>query len=194
MPIAPLVDLVIEDPRWEAAGLEAGAEAAARASLDLLGLSTDGFEICVMGCDDARIAALNADFRGKPRPTNVLSWPSQERAPDLPGQVPDLPAPGNPAMPEELGDIAISYETCLAEAQAAGRPLGDHMRHLIVHGVLHLLGYDHETDQDAALMEGLEVKIMAQLGLPDPFAEAGTHTDHKASVERTGETAEHDHG
>ncbi len=103
-----LVDTVIEEPRWETAGLDALAERAAQAVLAELGLGTDGFLICVMGCDDDRIAVLNTDFRGKPAPTNVLSWPSGDRAPDAPGLAPDLPEPGDSDDPEELGDIAIA--------------------------------------------------------------------------------------
>ncbi|MEO5615816.1 MAG: rRNA maturation RNAse YbeY, partial [Cypionkella sp.] len=89
----PLVDIVIEDDRWEAFGLEALAEPAVRASFAELGLADVGFTICLMGCDDARILELNGDFRGKAKPTNVLSWPSEERGADA-GQVPDLPQPG----------------------------------------------------------------------------------------------------
>jgi len=165
-----LVDTVIEDDRWQAFGLEAIAERAARAALAGAGLTVAGFTLCVMGCDDARIGVLNADFRGKPLPTNVLSWPSAERAPAAPGLTPGLPVPGAADDPEELGDIAISYETCAAEAVAQGKLMSDHVTHLIVHGTLHLLGYDHVTEADAALMEGLEVAILAKLGLVDPYS------------------------
>ena len=165
-----LVDTVVEDDRWRAFGLEAVAERAARAALAGAGLPAGGFVLCVMGCDDARIGVLNADFRGKPLPTNVLSWPSAERAPAEPGMTPELLVPGAANDPEELGDIAISYETCAAEAAAHGKLMGDHVTHLIVHGTLHLLGYDHVTDADAALMEGLEVAILAKLGLDDPYS------------------------
>ena len=168
-PSAPaLVDCVIEDPRWDDADLPALSETAARAVLARLGIGPTGYEICVMGCDDARIATLNTEFRGKPTPTNVLSWPSEERAPDAPGQRPDLPLPG---PDPELGDIAIAYDTCLREAEDGGKPLADHVTHLIVHAVLHLLGYDHENDPDAALMEGLETEILGKMGLPDPYGE-----------------------
>ena len=165
----PLTDVVIEDPRWDAAGLEALAERAALATLSALDLDPEGFEIVVMGADDARIAALNADFRGKPQPTNVLSWPSEERAAEDEGGDPDRPEPGDADDPESLGDIALAWETCEAEAQAASKPMRDHVTHLVVHGVLHLLGYDHVRDGDATLMEGLEVRILAELGLPDPY-------------------------
>ncbi len=165
----PLVDIVIEDPRWQAI-LGATAEPAAAATLSALGLPAQGFQLCVMGCDDARIAALNAGFRGKPRPTNVLSWPAEDRASEIAGQAPDLPAPGEPAEPEHLGDIALAWETCAAEAADQRKSLADHATHLIVHATLHLLGYDHEEDADAELMEAAEIRILATLGIADPYA------------------------
>ncbi|MFN3647914.1 MAG: rRNA maturation RNase YbeY, partial [Gemmobacter sp.] len=152
-----------------AAGLDSLAEDAARVVLSELGLGTDGFLICVMGCDDGRIASLNADFRGKPQPTNVLSWPSEDRAPEAPGEVPDLPEPGDSDDPAELGDIAIAWGVCQAEAAAQGKPFAHHVTHLIAHGVLHLLGYDHMTEEDAALMEGIEVRALARLGIANPY-------------------------
>jgi probable rRNA maturation factor len=164
-----LVDTVIEDMRWEAFGLALLAERAGRAVLDSLALPAAGFQISLMGCDDARIAGLNADFRGKPQPTNVLSWPSDERGAAFVGDLPAQPAPGEPEDPEPLGDIAIAWETCAVEAQAQGKPMADHVTHLIVHGVLHLLGYDHVEDEDAALMEAQEVRILASLGVSDPY-------------------------
>ncbi len=158
-----LTDTLIEDPRWEAADLAGLSERAAIATLGHLGLDAEGVEITVLGCDDARIAVLNAEFRAKPTPTNVLSWPSENRAPEQAGTRPA--PPGDP----ELGDIAIAYDTCAQEAVAAGKPLPDHATHLIVHGILHLLGYDHIRDQDATLMEATEVAILGKLGLPDPY-------------------------
>jgi probable rRNA maturation factor len=166
-----IVDIVIEDARWEAFGLEALAERACGAALEGLGLGASGFSVVVMGCDDARIAGLNADFRGKPVPTNVLSWPSEERAAEEAGGEPEMPEAGDADDPCELGDIAIAYETCLREAEAAGKSAEDHVTHLIVHGLLHCLGYDHVDDADAAVMEGHEVRILASLGLPDPYSD-----------------------
>jgi probable rRNA maturation factor len=164
-----LVETVIEDVRWEAFGLAGLAERAGRAALAGMDLPTEGFVIGLMGCDDARIAGLNAEFRGKPTPTNVLSWPSDERGTSHPGGMPERPVPGDADDPESLGDIAIAYDTCVAEAAAAGKPLADHVAHLVVHGVLHLLGHDHENDADAAVMEALEVRILASLGVSDPY-------------------------
>ena len=165
----PIVDCIIEDDRWLAFGLEPLAERAAMAVLEVLVLGRAGFALALMGCDDARIAALNADFRGKPQPTNVLSWPSEERAAEVPGGLPELPAPGEAGDPEELGDIAIAYETCLREATEQGKAPADHVTHLVVHGILHLLGFDHIDEADAARMEAIEVRILASLGVADPY-------------------------
>jgi probable rRNA maturation factor len=161
-----LMDVMIEDRRWRALDFEALAERAGCAALVHLGLDPGAYEISVLACNDARISVLNEDFRGKPQPTNVLSWPSEERGPARAGDAPDLPAPGGDPV---LGDIAIAYDTCAAEAEAGEKPLADHATHLIVHAVLHLLGYDHIRDQDATLMEACEVAILGKLGISDPY-------------------------
>lgn len=156
-------DCIIEDPRWDALGFTDIACNATQATLDQLDLQ--GFEVSVLGCTDERIAALNADFRGKPVPTNVLSWPSDERGAVDDGGAPDAPDATDP----ELGDIAIAYDTCARESAETGKSMADHTTHLIVHGVLHLLGYDHERDADATLMEGLETQILGNMGIADPY-------------------------
>ena len=165
---APLeiVDIVLEDDRWEDAGLPAMAERAARAVGEWLDLGE--FQVVVMGCDDKRIAELNAEFRGKAKPTNVLSWPVIEFGPRQPGTRPELPEI------EELGDIAISYDTCQREALAQKKPFADHATHLLVHAILHLAGYDHIDDQDAETMEDSERAILSRLGIPDPYLEHET--------------------
>ncbi|MEM9426518.1 MAG: rRNA maturation RNase YbeY [Pseudomonadota bacterium] len=158
------VDVIIEDPRWEEAGLAALAERATVATLRHMNLSSDAWQVTVLGCNDRRIADLNAGFRGKPTPTNVLSWPSEERGAQVAGEEPRRPA-GDP----ELGDIALAFETCQQEAAAQGKPYDHHILHLIVHGVLHLLGYDHVRQGDGDLMESHEIAILAELGVDDPF-------------------------
>jgi probable rRNA maturation factor len=165
----PLVDCVIEDERWAAFELDALALRAVQATLAHLGLPETGFTLAVMGCDDARIADLNAEFRGKPQPTNVLSWPAWDLAADTDGAAPDAPEQGTVENPESLGDIALAYDTCAREAEGAARPMADHVTHLVVHGLLHCLGYDHIRDGDAGVMEGTEVRILATLGLSDPY-------------------------
>jgi probable rRNA maturation factor len=162
MPDEITSDCVIEDDRWETVGLE---DLASRAISAALGWHGIGGEVVVMGCDDARIAALNADFRGKPQATNVLSWPSVEHLPRDPGARPELPDE------EELGDIAIAFDTCDAEARAQEKPFADHVVHLLVHATLHLLGYDHQNDADAETMEAAERSILKSLHIPDPYHE-----------------------
>jgi probable rRNA maturation factor len=137
-----LTETLIEDDRWSQIDLCALAEKAAQSTLKHL------------------------KFRNKPTPTNVLSWPSDERASETDGGQPDKPAL---PMDAELGDIAISYDTCEREAATAGKPMDDHVTHLIIHGVLHLLGYDHIRDLDATLMEETEVQILGTLGIETPY-------------------------
>ncbi|MCR9125695.1 MAG: rRNA maturation RNase YbeY [Rhodobacteraceae bacterium] len=164
------IDIVADDPRWDAVALEdicARAEAALAARL---ALDPDDLEAVLLACDDARIGGLNETFRGKPAPTNVLSWPAQTLAAAAPGAPPAAPRPGPDAV-IALGDLALAWETCNSEARAADKPLADHVTHLIVHGMLHLLGYDHIRTADAELMEGLEVEILGSMGLNDPYRE-----------------------
>jgi probable rRNA maturation factor len=168
-PMGRLVDTILEDEGWQDLNLAEAGEAAGQAVLRHLGLPPEGFEISLMGCNDARIAELNTEFRGKPVPTNVLSWPSDERAAEFEGGVPLLPEPGSKEMPEELGDIAIARETCVREAAEAGISPDDHILHLLVHATLHLLGYDHVSEHDAAIMEAAEVEILAEMGIKNPY-------------------------
>lgn len=164
-----LVECLLEDDRWQALGLEDVATTAALVLLADLGLGAQGYSLCVLGADDARISVLNADFRGKPQPTNVLSWPADDIAPPAPGQAPQPPEPGPPDDPAALGDIALAYDTCAREAADQGKSLHDHVTHLVVHGILHLLGYDHVDDADATLMEAIETRALARLGIADPY-------------------------
>ncbi len=115
-----------------------------------------GAEIAVLLADDARVREVNRQWRAMDRPTNVLSFPG---AP-----------PERIAQAPFLGDIILAFETTAAEAKAEDKPLDQHMTHLVVHGVLHLLGYDHKTPGDAERMEGLESAILASLDIPDPYA------------------------
>ena len=128
-------------------------------------LGNPRLSVSILLSDDAEVHALNREWRGKDKPTNVLSLPMLEREALL-----ALPADG---PPELLGDLALALETCTREAAAKGIPLADHAAHLIVHGLLHLAGYDHETSpQDADAMEALEIKALALLGLADPYGDA----------------------
>ena len=159
------VDLIIEDDRWKAVDLDALAHRAAQATQAHLALTPldAGLEVSLLACDDTRIATLNGDFRGKQQATNVLSWPSEDRAAAVHG------GPPTPPTDPELGDIAIAYDTCQREAETQGKDFPVHVTHLLVHGMLHLLGYDHINDKDAALMEGLEVEILGKMGICNPY-------------------------
>ncbi len=157
------LDIIQEDPKWEDVDLVTLAHAAVTATLQRVLLDPDLAELSLLACNDARIAILNEEFRGKPTPTNVLSWPAQTVTPP---DLPKLDFDGTCA----LGDLALAFETCAREATDQKKPLQDHVTHLIVHGVLHLLGYDHESDIDATLMEGIEVEILGKLGVDDPYS------------------------
>lgn len=158
-----LVEPLIEDPRWEADVVPALAERAARAALVAVGRDPDLHELGLLLCNDAKMAELNGQFRGKAQPTNVLSWPS------FYGDMPE--PPGNPGEgPLFIGDLALGYETCVREADAAEITLADHAAHLVVHGVLHLVGFDHEDDVEAGRMEELETKILASMGVANPYS------------------------
>ncbi len=113
---------------------------------------------------DEEVHALNREWRGKDKPTNVLSFPMLERE--------DLLALAQDGPPEMLGDLALAYETCEREAAEKGIALGDHAAHLIVHGLLHLAGHDHvESDAQAEAMEALEIAALAKLGIADPYGD-----------------------
>lgn len=171
MPLAPHVEVIVEDEGW--GDPSPTVERAIAVALDHLGLDPQGYEVSVLACGDARSAELNGRFRGQDKATNVLSWPAVDLRPETPGARPEPPEPGSREAPEALGDIALALGVCTREAEAAGRPLAAHVAHLTVHGLLHLLGYDHETEADAALMESAEAAILARLGLPDPYAVPG---------------------
>ncbi len=157
------LEIDVEAP-WPAEGeweilAERAAMAAAQVAPELAHPRLSG---SVLFTSDKDVHALNAEWRGKDKPTNVLSFPMLER-----DELLDL-APEGP--PEMLGDIALAHETCAREAQEKGIPVADHAVHLIVHGLLHLAGYDHEiSDEDADAMEALETKALAVLGLADPY-------------------------
>jgi probable rRNA maturation factor len=152
-----LVDVEIEDASWTAAlpDAETLARGAALAALDSEGAGHEG--VTILLTDDETVRGLNGRFRHKDAATNVLSFP----------------APPNPER--FLGDLALAYGVCAREAAEQGKPLGHHLQHLTVHGVLHLLGYDHMGDDEAEAMEGLERVVLAELGVPDPYAGEGDH-------------------
>lgn len=117
-------------------------------------------EISVVLTDDAGVQVLNREYRGKDKPTNVLSFAALDADDPLP-----------PEGPVHIGDIILAYETLVREAADMEKPLGDHFTHLLIHGTLHLLGYDHENDADANIMESLEISILSDFGIENPYSE-----------------------
>ena len=144
-----MIEIEVEDAAWTAAMPDAEA-VVLRAATAALG-TVEG-DMVVLLTDDAEVQDLNARFRDKDRPTNVLSFPAPETA------------------EPHLGDIVLAYGVCADEAAAQGKSLADHLSHLVVHGVLHLLGRDHEDDAEAEEMEAEEREILAGIGVADPYA------------------------
>jgi probable rRNA maturation factor len=135
----------------------------------------EGAEVSFRLADDAALQALNLRWRGLDKPTNVLSFPSALGPVDavadrVSRDQRSRPQDRDRRSPLQLGDIALAYETLAREADELGVPLADHYRHLVAHGFLHLIGYDHETDEEAGRMEALETRILARLGAADPYA------------------------
>jgi len=154
-----MIEVIVEAKAWRLAEPKARALAKAAAAATLAAEARPkGEHLVVLLTDDARLKALNAAFRGKDAPTNVLSFPSG--------------AAGS------LGDIALALGVCAREAAEQSKTLAEHLQHLTAHGVLHLLGYDHETDAQAEAMEARERAILASLGVADPYAPRGDQGDH----------------
>jgi probable rRNA maturation factor len=162
-PIGLHIDVVCEDGDWDADARSGDGVRAAAAAL-CSELHLNGAEACVALSDDVHVAALNGTYRGKPSPTNVLSFPGGG-------------ASASADAAAFLGDVVLAQETVAREAAELGLPFDHHLQHLVVHGLLHLLGYDHGTDAEAQTMEGLEVRILARLGIADPYAAAGEPLD-----------------
>lgn len=147
------LEVEVEARAWSAIpDVEAWCQRAADAPVSLLPGAPDA-SATVLLTDDSVIRDLNREWRGKDAPTNVLSFPSPAR-----------PGPGL-----HLGDIAIAFGTVAAEARAEGKSLADHTAHLVIHGLLHLLAHDHETETEADAMEDLEIRALALLGIADPY-------------------------
>jgi len=163
----PLTDILVVADCWRSEpDAEAVIQRAIAAAAETVDEDVAEAEVAVMLTDDSGIRTLNSNWRGLDKPTNVLSFP----APRQQGLSQDRPRkPGD--APRMLGDIAIAYETMRREADDEQKPFDHHLSHIAVHGFLHLIGYDHESDDDAEEMESLEQEILAGLGIPAPHAD-----------------------
>jgi len=160
------IDVSVRCARWTEALPDARALArrAARAALTTEA-TPGGAEASVVLADDDFVRRLNRDYRSQDKPTNVLAFAAAAAETDR--------SPRPPAMPRLLGDVVVAFETAAREAADQGKALADHLSHLVVHGMLHLLGDDHRTAKMAAAMERREIDILARLGVADPYADAG---------------------
>jgi probable rRNA maturation factor len=168
--VLPITEVLVVADCWQA---EPDAEAiihrAIAAAAAMIDTGAGEAELAVMLTDDAGIRTLNSNWRGIDKPTNVLSFPA----------LPPTGPVGPDDAPRMLGDIAIAYETTRKEADDEQKPFDHHLSHLAVHGFLHLIGYDHEKDDDAEAMETLETEILAQLGIPDPYTDRDPYADRE---------------
>jgi probable rRNA maturation factor len=160
--VLPITEVLVVADCWhDEPEAEAVIQRAIAAAAEAVDQEVGEAELAVMLTDDAGIRTLNSNWRGIDKPTNVLSFPAlQPAGPSTAGDAPRM-----------LGDIAIAYQTMRKEADQEQKPFDHHLSHLAVHGFLHLIGYDHENDDDAEAMEALEAEILAQLGIPNPYAD-----------------------
>lgn len=148
------IDIAVHDPAWDAVLRDVDIERVVDAVWAALETSTGyrpkGGELSLAFVDDAAIGVLNKGYRGKDGPTNVLSFPTNDN-------------------PHLLGDIVMAYETVLREVGESAKPAAHHISHLLVHGFLHLQGYDHMTEAEATVMEAVEIAVLSQLGIDNPY-------------------------
>jgi probable rRNA maturation factor len=164
------IEIIESNEQWSGflEDIEAKTSCVIRKTLQCVGYkasTSNPTEIAVSLSSDAEVRTINQQHRNQDKTTNVLSFPSFERE-----ELDALDPAGFPAgMPVALGDVIIAFETVAREASEQGKPFSDHYYHLIAHGCLHLLGYDHETDEEAEEMEAIEVTLLAELGIANPY-------------------------
>jgi probable rRNA maturation factor len=165
------IDISFPCPDWKRVCPDAErlADVAARLALPhapTTSMPLAQIELAITLADDAELRRLNRRYRGLDMPTNVLAFPAWEAGSQLP--------PGAPLL---LGDVVLGFETVAHEAAEQGKSLVEHLSHIVVHGVLHLLGYDHQTEAEAEAMRAVERSILAELGMPDPYGDTTSSTE-----------------
>jgi probable rRNA maturation factor len=169
------ISFSLEEGDWEAAvaDVEQLVETAARAAFEAAErpeiLDDATAEMSLVLADDALVQTLNRDYRDKDKPTNVLSFALLDGSDDSDDDTDDVLA-REEGMPILIGDVILAFETVRREAREQGKSIENHLTHLVIHGVLHLLGYDHQSDPDADRMERLETSILARMGVADPYS------------------------
>lgn len=155
-------EFVSEYSGWEIEKLNEIAEKVSEATNTKLRLPKCA-SVAVLLCNNAKIQQLNKDFRASDKSTNILSWPNENLTAASSGQLPNL------AINPQLGDLAMAYEVCFSESRVGQIPFSDHLAHLLLHGTLHLLGYDHMEDTDALIMEAIEIEVLAKMCISNPY-------------------------
>ena len=155
-------EFVSEYSGWDVEKLNKIAEKVSEATNTKLRLPKCA-SVAVLLCNNAKIQRLNKDFRASDKATNILSWPVENLKAASSGQLPNL------AINPQLGDLAMAYEVCFSESRLGQIPFRDHLAHLLLHGTLHLLGYDHMEDTDALVMEAIEIEVLAKMCISNPY-------------------------
>ena len=164
------VNIEFQDHRWKSLPLDRIAQVSLNLITENILKKSNNFEISVLASNDYEISLLNMRFRGYNSPTDILSWPEHEYYRSKPGEFPKIASRSNLAQEAGfLGNLAISYDRCSIDSEKANLTLEDHLSHLLVHGCLHLVGFDHQNELDAALMETMEKELLAVLGIKNPY-------------------------
>ena len=163
-----MIEFINESKKWGKKKSVVIANQAVNSTLVHLNLDPDKFEIAILACDNEKIQELNTNFRGINKNTNILSWPEKDLSPKVSGTMPMKPEPIN-REPMFLGNLAISFEFIVKEAEKLNKDFYNHLYHLISHGTLHLLGFVHELELDAKIMENKEREILSKVGIVDPY-------------------------
>ncbi|MDG2096506.1 MAG: rRNA maturation RNase YbeY [Paracoccaceae bacterium] len=163
-----MIEFINESKKWGKKKSVVIANQAVNSTLVHLNLDPDNFEIAILACDNEKIQELNSNFRGINKNTNILSWPEKDLSPKVSGTMPMKPEPIN-REPMFLGNLAISFEFIVKEAEKLNKDFYNHLYHLISHGTLHLLGFVHELELDAKIMENKEREILSKVGIVDPY-------------------------
>ena len=163
-----MIEFINKSKKWGKKKSVVIANQSVNSTLVHLNLDPDKFEIAILACDDDKIQDLNSTFRGINKKTNILSWPEKDLSPKVSGTMPMKPEPIN-REPMFLGNLAISFEFIVKEAEKLNKDFYNHLYHLISHGTLHLLGFVHELELDAKIMENKEREILSKVGIVDPY-------------------------
>ena len=165
------INILINDLRWSKTKLQDTCERSFGLAMSVSDEMNFNPEVSILACNDKEICELNEKFRGQNSPTNILSWPEYELKSEIPGQPPRKMK----AVVEEasrltfIGNLAISFDRCSTESKESEITFDDHMTHILLHGCLHLLGFDHQNDLDANLMEGMEINLLSSIGIKNPY-------------------------